>query len=497
VSKPVIDWLYNKSFFIEPYSDVYLMRDQQFVVNQIDRIESYSKTRIPGFNKRYYFNDTILDVNGYIWYELYHVTTLKDKDTINYNAQGQMSKSEKTNYTMELPRLRTHLVINKDPEQYIRDVYAESKKLFNKKSVYERHVSAVMDDQGRWEKRRTVTTIDDYAYVYTGNEVDYFRDHSLPEREQAYIKTFFHPLRDQIWNTIKLITFEPKTLRQQGHSTQFIACLYGPPGTGKSSFAVRVAAATGKSLTTIAKSLFRSKKVLKEFFQDIDSTEMKNSVFVLDEFDHVIDMIMDRESRIKRAEKRKENLVESVMKKIRDEIEDPEEGKKKKRGPVISPYMLHQLEKDDEDTDDVTVNDLLDIIQGPSFDKGLIMFATTNNYKKMRESCPRLFRDGRFKPIYFGYPDQDILNQISQHYYKHDITEDIPIHECKIPTCRILNHVKSLVHLTDPEAQYQEFKEKFRYDLEHYALSECFAQYEECVDTESLGTMSTDTSLKN
>lgn len=496
----IIEWHRDRHHFIEPYPELYLMRDQQMGIKQVDRDTNLDLLCIPDFDTRHYFCDTVLNVSGYILFELHKITTMKDKDTICYTDKNTIAKSEKKDYTFMSPRVRMHIVVDMDPTKYLSQISTERNKQRHTWKISEYHVKAFPDpDDFNDTLQPCVTTlpnVDDYTY--SGDRSKHFQAIELPKREQSEIATFFHPLRDQIWNTIKLATFKPEELQKDGHNTQFLACLYGPPGTGKSSFAVRVAKATGRHLITVDKSLFRSKKLLRNLFSgELSTPRLSQSIIVFDEFDHVIEMITNKEERTKRNEQRREGLVNTIIKKIEKEAEedkDDDGDSRKKKRSALTPFILNSLQRvaeyDTYDSDEVTIDDLLDIIQGPAFDKGYVIFATTNNYKKMRDQCPRLFRDGRFKPIYFGYPDLSMLNQISQHYYGKDVTADlvdVPL-KPKIPTCRILNHIKSLAYLEDKEEQYVQFRAKLQHDMEHYALSECFKQYEECIDTESLGS---------
>jgi len=83
------------------------------------------------------------------------------------------------------------------------------------------------------------------------------------------------------------------------------------------------------------------------------------------------------------------------------------------------------------------INDLLEIFQGTVPNDGAIMIATTNDYEGIKEMCPALFRPGRLTPIYFGYADKDLLQDISRFYFGRELEIYIP-DKLEIPTSQII-----------------------------------------------------------
>lgn len=142
-----------------------------------------------------------------------------------------------------------------------------------------------------------------------------------------------------------------------------------------------------------------------------------------------------------------------------------------------------------DNSDELTVESLLDIIQGPCANHKAIMFATTNEYSTIQEICPRLFRDGRFKPIYFGYPNRETINELTMHFYKRSIMgkefDFIPEGEVKISTARLTGRAtdSKFCRKTD-DAQFQYFIDHLQHDIKNYKLSDEFTKYEKCMDTD-------------
>jgi len=73
------------------------------------------------------------------------------------------------------------------------------------------------------------------------------------------------------------------------------------------------------------------------------------------------------------------------------------------------------------ESDIVNLEDLLTIFQGSVPVEGSIIIAMTNNYERIKEYCPALFRHGRLTPVYFGYFDKTLLNKVSKYYFGNEL----------------------------------------------------------------------------
>ena len=114
---------------------------------------------------------------------------------------------------------------------------------------------------------------------------------------------------------------------------------------------------------------------------------------------------------------------------------------------------------------DLDLDDILDVFQGPVANEGAIILATTNNYEQILKMCPRLFRDGRLKPVYFGYLEREVFSKVVNYYFKTELAKDwqpalgFPI---RIPISQILTMITDIkLELGDVEnstsAGYEEF----------------------------------------
>jgi ATPases of the AAA+ class len=213
--------------------------------------------------------------------------------------------------------------------------------------------------------------------------------------EGKYIDTFFHPQRSMIWNQIKTLQYNPKTLIDTGGQTQLGYLFHGPPGTGKSSFAFRVASCLHRHIISLdlsmltrieAHMIFKTPCVLEQ------TQSPSKIVFVLDEFDKSI-TVMNRRELFK--EKLKESYLKGIM----------------SGGNNVK---VNQ----DEDNSLLTISDLLELLQGPVPISGAIIIATTNNFEEIKSICPSLIRAGRLTPILFGFPSGKTVNEMSEYYFQ-------------------------------------------------------------------------------
>lgn len=72
-----------------------------------------------------------------------------------------------------------------------------------------------------------------------------------PEHDKArykqFMETYFHDVRDQVWNRVSNVHHHPEQFHEFGQTAFCNILLHGPPGTGKSSFAARLTKTLGRS----------------------------------------------------------------------------------------------------------------------------------------------------------------------------------------------------------------------------------------------------------
>jgi hypothetical protein len=91
---------------------------------------------------------------------------------------------------------------------------------------------------------------------------------------------------------------------------------------------------------------------------------------------------------------------------------------------------------DDNKSNILRLSDMLELFQGPVPIKNRIVMATTNNFEKIKNALPALFRSGRMSPIHFDYLDWKSLNELCMYYFNQQLTCEP--HEVTIPTSQII-----------------------------------------------------------
>lgn len=471
-------WLYNNYCFIEPYPAIFLMKEKQQQFKVGEKNEYYERLIVPAFNKRFYFRDTLFNVNGYIYFEYYEVQSIRSVDKSIYNDKNTVVRTETSYEKISLPHVKMHICVNQPPKKYFDNCLKQVNSKPTRYMQTDKYVFDVDDNRYYSIGLNTFTTDQPIARHLKL---------TLEEREKIYIDTFFHPLTNQIWRDIRNVVFDTDKLLRLGLNTQFIACFHGPPGTGKSSFLERIIRCTGRDSYRPDIKVFNSKSQTIKLFTTYPTgvSGSKQFIIVLDEFDRIIQHIIDRQQDLCRKIQLKNNILNKLSTgDFQDLCEEPHGNKPK----TLNVDIKNALNIDKDNDDILLIDDLLDIIQGAINQQSTVIIATTNNYAKISNLCPRLFRDGRFKPIYFGYPTRVTMDKISQFYYNRNITNDIDIPDVvKIPTARILTHIKGILALSDNiEERYKCFLKKMQYDFNYYKFSDKFTNYDSFMDSEDL-----------
>lgn len=266
-----------------------------------------------------------------------------------------------------------------------------------------------------------------YHYPITDNRVTFNyimykgEKRSMVMKEKIFLDSFFHKDKDMLWNMIKNININKEYYKDN----RLNLLLYGPPGTGKSTFPYRVAMCLDRHLISLKISGMKRSylyQVIMRPFIDNTTYESKDCIFVLDEVDSDIVDLRNRELIKSYKRKKKEtNLIELIKTNDTNNISDNK----------------NNSEDDDYDNDLAELVDVLKIVQGSIPLNGTIIMATTNKYDKIYEICPDLFRPGRLQPIYFGYVEEETIQDISMYYFGEKIKLQVPKNH-KLPTSKII-----------------------------------------------------------
>jgi SpoVK/Ycf46/Vps4 family AAA+-type ATPase len=254
--------------------------------------------------------------------------------------------------------------------------------------------------------------------------------------------SFFSNAKEIVWNTVKNVSFNPDFFVEISQQPRAGFIFYGPPGTGKSSFVTRLSIALKRHLINldfrdfICKSDMYAEIMTPRLMDNGIRLQQKEVIFILDEFDLLVNELWDLSNSTTKEQNKKE---------IIDNHKN-----------MNSTELCNLLK-------DFSLCDLVELFQGSIPCDGLIIIAITNDYEKIYEKCPKLFREGRLTPIKFDYMDKKILNELCMHYFgqplniKFDGLLKYPTSAIieKAMACKLLNneginsfrnYIKELIH---------------------------------------------------
>jgi hypothetical protein len=355
---------------------------------------------VPQLDQKVNFNDPYLGITGYfVW---------RTKSFKASSSDNKLQKSITLRY-VELHILKKKIfnIVPFDIKAMLKKMKKSVKDLRRNKKITLHYIKVVL-------KNFPNNGVDEYG---VGNCIRHFYKgprQSLDAQEKIYMQTFFHPVRDQLWEFVKSNCLRNDTYQSVGQCGRVSLLLYGPPGTGKSSFIYRIAMCLYRSVISLdLRDL--TKADLYSYFQYpcrafLDS--YRDAIHVFEEFDISIKAIQEREIK----NKNKENV--------------PQITKRDKDGNIIIQYQ--------DDRINITLRDLLELFQGPiPLDRSIII-ATTNKYEEINTICPDLFRQGRMNPIYVGFINKETLQEISMYFFSKQIKCRLP-NEITISTSAIID----------------------------------------------------------
>lgn len=329
-----------------------------------------------------------------------------------------LKKSDKSNPTPDSPNVVNSI---KKQNKYI-ELYIEKTSNFNIVDYF-RYIREVINknkaDQVVLKRYKIFRTgqssySEQFNIMYKGNKK------SLETNESLYMNTFFHHEKDRLWNFIKMIHKDPQHFIELGQNPRLNLLLHGPPGTGKSSFAYRIAMCLNRHVLSFDMREIKSKEKIYRYmtrpYIEYFNTNVNKYVYILDEFDLTIKDLHKKEIN-------KNKLADN--------------------------WFSADIFKDDKDKSNIEIKsfetgvnelfmeDLLELLQGPVPMNGMILIATTNNFDEINKLCPALFRPGRLTPVYFGNAIRETIQDISKFYFDQKLRINVP-DVSNIPTSQII-----------------------------------------------------------
>jgi hypothetical protein len=344
--------------------------------------------------------------------------------------------------------------------KYMRDKW----KLLNNNKITLYNVKVLGNMMTNHEGKQDVGYKNSQVITYSGHV------RSLKDKETIYMDSFFHTDKDRLWSLIKKIHYNPDYLRNLGQAPQINMLLHGPPGTGKSSFAYRIAMSLDRHIVSFDLRFSRCRSNIYQVFNspviDEEKKLSKDCVFVLEEFDIGINLLHDEEEIKKKKIQKWKNELDadiSVDNQIINEFskkfaEIKNNKQEEGMSELLNQYAMQNMDLTNDDGK-FSLKDLLEIFQGTVPNDGAIIIATTNHYDEIKEMCPALFRPGRLTPVFFGYVDRDMMQDISKFYFGQLLEIYIP-DEIKIPTSQIIQlaiECKTYDSLGDDQDKFEYF----------------------------------------
>lgn len=203
-------------------------------------------------------------------------------------------------------------------------------------------------------------------------------------------------------------------------------------------------------------NIFKYKDILKRNYLDLKNKELqsKAQTYIKKSSEsHKGSKIESKELKKKESHTEMENInYEDFMEKMM--LEDGVDTKNNKLLDSMRADLMEQREHgnemhsinaelnniitsmdDDNKSNILRANDLKELFQSPAPVKGRLIIANTNNYEKIKDAIPALFRAGRMTPVPFGNLDWHSLNQLTMYYFQR--TMGIAEFKITIPTSEI------------------------------------------------------------
>ena len=272
-------------------------------------------------------------------------------------------------------------------------------------------------------------------------------DHT--SQSMKFIDSFFHQEKDWIWRYCMTVDRNPALFYNAGQAPYGNFLLYGPPGTGKSTLVYRLGMALGRHIVSVDLSCMDKYEaysaIRKPQFGGIDS-EASKCIILLEEFDIAIEkLVAPIAKKIFRVQKSTAARVAremALLAAVRDEEEksygvctcetilggdeddvclscfEEEERKKEKKKKVEEQESREEREeREEQDERKFTIEDLLELLQGPVPSERSLIFATTNKFEEIKVRCPALFRPGRLTPVHFDHLNMKTFDDLCRYHF--------------------------------------------------------------------------------
>jgi SpoVK/Ycf46/Vps4 family AAA+-type ATPase len=252
-----------------------------------------------------------------------------------------------------------------------------------------------------------------YKYVGMNNSTFQciFEEYSLTHTK-SFDNIFFKE-KEKLVNNIKYFCSNEDTYNLLGRPWTCGIMMYGSPGTGKTSCIKAISQMTQRQIIDISLNKIKTKKELNEIFYNkkINGNEIpiNKRLYVLEELDCIIHKFKDR----------KLNEINIESNSNLDQKTNTNTNINRNGNLNINQLTEHNQQFKDNETDSISLDDLLCLLDGNIEMPGRMLIATTNYIEFIDKA---LIRPGRFDYcIKFNNADYEIIIQIINHFSKKNI----------------------------------------------------------------------------
>lgn len=245
------------------------------------------------------------------------------------------------------------------------------------------------------------------------------------------MESFFHQEKEWLWRYCLTIDRKPSVFYNAGQAPYGNFLLHGPPGTGKSTLVYRLGMALSRHVVSVDLSCMN--KI--EAYESIRTPKImgvrcnvSHCIILLEEFDIAIDKLTKKSVQSPMTRKRNDGASQMACTceflGVDDEL-------------CISCFARKKEEQEKEESEEVqkmnrnkfTIEDLLELLQGPIPNTQSLIFATTNKYHEIKTKCPALFRPGRLTPVHFDHLNAKSFDDLCLYHFGKTMDAKVPDQE--------------------------------------------------------------------
>ncbi len=263
-----------------------------------------------------------------------------------------------------------------------------------------------------------------YKYLGINNSTHQCMFDEFPFTQTKTFSNIFFTDKNSLVHKIKYFCSNENTYKIIGRPYSMGIILYGKPGTGKTSCIKAIASLTQRHIVDVSLKKIKTQKELSEIFygNKINGVEidMKKRLYVLEEFDCIIDRLKDRKNYTHdQIEKNIEESYDNFRNKTN--INYTNKNNFSNRFDKTNTNDITNLNQQfkDNDNDGVNLENLLCLLDGTVELCGSMFIATTNYIDFIDKA---LIRPGRFDCcIEFDNASWEIIVQMIKHFSKKNI----------------------------------------------------------------------------